>query len=204
MTEHRAAGAVLFDLDGTLVDTAPDLARAVNTLREEHGLAALPYARIRCKVSHGGTALTRLALDIEPGAAGFDAKRERLLALYSADLATHSRLFPGMDEVLEELEARGCPWGIVTNKPAWLTDPLVRNLDLAALAGHEPRNCLYVGDAERDVTAGRAAGMVTLIAAYGYLGSDDRPESWGADGVIDEPAGLLAWLPAGARRVVTS
>lgn len=211
---------VLFDLDGTLLDTAPDLARALNRLRREQGLEALPFARIRPVVSHGAVALVRLGFGGEPGEPGFEALRNRLLALYSADLAAETRLFPGMEPLLTQLEQAGLPWGVVTNKPGWLTEPLLGRLNLLAraacivsgdttarrkpdpepllyacrLIGIKPRRALYVGDAERDVEAGRRAGMRTVVARFGYLGDGDRPETWGADALIDDPEELLDLL----------
>ncbi len=212
--------SVLFDLDGTLADTAPDLALALNRLRKEEGLAPLPYELIRAQVSHGGTALLRLGFSCEPGDPGFVALRQRFLELYQKDLATHTRLFPGMDVVLETLERQGIGWGVVTNKPSWLTDPLMEQLALAKRAGSivsgdtlpqskphpapllhacrqmevSPANCLYVGDALRDIEAGRAAGMETLVALFGYLGNEDRPEQWGADGMVETPLDILSHL----------
>lgn len=212
--------ALLFDLDGTLLDTAPDLVRALNEVRAEAGLEPLPYAEVRPHVSHGSSALVALGFDAAPGSAPFEALRERLLAAYHAGVARESRPFPGIEQVLATLEARGVPWGIVTNKPAWLTTPLLATLglahraacvvsgDTAARAKPHPdpllaaaaalalaaRECLYVGDAERDITAARSAGMPVLVALYGYLGADDRPLEWGADGCIGHATDLLAWL----------
>ncbi|HAZ61300.1 MAG TPA: phosphoglycolate phosphatase [Gammaproteobacteria bacterium] len=214
--------AVLFDLDGTLVDTAPDLAAATNRLRALHGLEALDYAAIRPWVSHGGTALTRLALGLAPEASGFAEARRTLLELYQHDIARASGLFAGMRECLATLAHRGLPWGIVTNKPGWLTTPLLAALTFdtpaacvvcgdctpwskphpapllhaSRLIGRSPAECLYVGDAERDIQAARAAGMPVLVATWGYLGTDDRPQDWGADGLIGNPLDLLAWLDA--------
>lgn len=211
---------VLFDLDGTLADTAPDLAYALNTLLREQGREPLPFAAIRPIVSHGATALVKLGFALEPAAPEFAALRDRLLALYRQHLARETRLFPGMPELLAELERRHIHWGVVTNKPAFLTRPLMEALDLhtravcivcgdttankkphpepmlhaCRLAGSDAAHCLFVGDAERDIRAGRAAGMLTLVATFGYLGPEDRPETWGADGSIDEPRAVLPWL----------
>lgn len=211
---------LLLDLDGTLVDTAPDLAATLNALRGEHGLMPLPFAAVRPHVSHGARALIRAGFAFGEEDARFGPLRERLLALYSERLTQYSRLFPGMEELLAALETRGIKWGIVTNKPARLTEPLVEGLGLAAraacvisgdstpnckphpepllhacaLAGTAPAQCLYVGDARRDVEAGRAAGMKTLVALFGYLAADDRPHEWEADGLIDHPLEVLPWL----------
>ncbi len=212
--------AVLFDLDGTLLDTGPDLARALNRLRAEDGLEPLPYTAIRPWVSHGSHALMRLGYDLDENSAAYETRRQRLLDLYHGDVAAESRLFAGMEAVLARLEARATPWGIVTNKPGWLTTPLLAAVGLAARAacvvsgdttarakphpdpliaaartlGLAPDTCLYVGDAERDVAAAAAAGMPVLVALYGYLGPHDAPREWGADGSIDAPLDLLRWL----------
>lgn len=212
--------AVLFDLDGTLLDTAPDLAAALNTLLTEQQRAALTFEQIRPHVSHGATAMVRLGFGLEPADALFDTLRERFLEIYRQNLATHTRLFKGMAKVLEHLESQGRAWGVVTNKPAWLTEPLLDALELRRRAacvisgdslpvrkphpepllaacrrvGSEPSRTVYVGDAERDVAAARAAGMRALIALFGYLGPEDRPHDWGADWQIERPEQLLDWI----------
>ncbi|HZF26503.1 MAG TPA: phosphoglycolate phosphatase [Steroidobacteraceae bacterium] len=210
---------VLFDLDGTLLDTAPDMAQALNRLRAEQGGQAISFEQIRPHVSHGALALVRLgfpAADEERVA----LLRARMLELYAADIAAHTALFPGFEEVLQQLETRGLRWGIVTNKPGFLTEPLLATLHLAKRAGcivsgdtlpqRKPHpapllhaasllgvaasDCVYVGDAERDVRAAHAAGMRALIALFGYLGEHDQPHSWNADGTIDRPGELIGWL----------
>jgi len=211
---------VLFDLDGTLLDTAPDLAFALNRTLEDFGRPALPFERIRPVVSHGGRALIQLGFGLEPDAPGFEERRRHLLDVYLANIARETRLFAGMEEVLDELEESGMPWGVVTNKPGWLTEPLMDALQLrqrcATLvsgdtlpqrkphpapvrlaceqAGADPAQCLYVGDAERDIAAGKAAGTHTAAALFGYLLPGDRPEQWGADHLIETPARLLQIL----------
>jgi phosphoglycolate phosphatase len=211
--------ALLLDLDGTLLDTAPDMGAALNRLREEHGLQALPYAKVRPVVSHGALRLVRLGFPEVEGER-FEALRLRFLELYAERLAVGTRLFAGFDTLLGELEARRLPWGIVTNKPAWLTDPLVAAMGLrdragcvvsgdtvserkphplpllhaASLIGIDPRSCVYVGDAERDIQAGRGAGMTTIVAAYGYIGEDEDPYAWQAAGVVQSPLELFQWL----------
>lgn len=230
MTVPAAArAAVLFDLDGTLLDTAPDLAAALNRLRELEGLAPLPYADIRPHVSHGSKALTRLGFELSPDSAEFETLRLRLLDLYHEDVASRSRLFDGMAHVLLGLQAASLAWGIVTNKPGWLTTPLLAQISLpvppgcvisgdtlpvskpdpaplllaAAQLGVSPQNCLYIGDAARDVEAGKRAGMATLVAAYGYLTQDDIPSAWGAGGLIASPPEILPhvmrWLESQRR-----
>lgn len=222
MRTNNSLRTVLFDLDGTLADTAPDLAFALNAVLQEQDRAPLPFETIRPVVSHGGTALIRLGFEIEPGTAAFESLRLRLLDIYRDHLAQHTRLFPGIEELLGAIEQRGMNWGVVTNKPAWLTDPLLEQIGLSEraacvvsgdtvaerkphpapmlhacqLAGSEAHQCLYIGDAARDIEAGRRAGMKTLVALFGYIGEDEQPDSWGADGMIAHPADLLDWITA--------
>lgn len=217
MNDPRAPHAVLFDLDGTLADTAPDLAAALNRTLEHYGRAALPYEDIRPVVSHGGMALIELGFDLPPETPGFEEWRQYLLDDYAGNLCRHTQLFAGMPAVLEHLEGRSVPWGIVTNKPAWLTDPLVAAMGIdrraacvvsgdtcvqrkphpapllhaCELVGSQPADTWYVGDAGRDIEAGRAAGCITVGALYGYLHPDDPPHSWDADLTIDHPDQLL-------------
>lgn len=211
--------AVLFDLDGTLLDTAPDMAVALNELRREHHLPPLEYPTIRPLVSHGALRVVKLGFP-QATEAEFESLRQRFLHLYSLALAVHTRLFDGFEPVLAELEARQLKWGVVTNKPGYLAEPILQQLKLssrcacivsgdtlpqrkphpapllhaAALMQLDPATCIYVGDAERDMQAGRAAGMKTLVAKFGYLGADDQPEQWLPDGFIAEPRELLHWL----------
>ena len=211
---------ILFDLDGTLLDTAPDLAQALNATLQANGRAALSFEQIRPAVSHGGSALIRLGFQLEPQHPQFEPLRSQLLDYYQAHIADETRLFPGMEEVLEHIEAHGLSWGVVTNKPGWLTEPLLAALDLqrraasvvcgdtlnerkphpapllhaCKLIGTVPGQCLYVGDAERDIKAGHNAGMTTLVALFGSLMDSDRPEDWGASALIQQPADILAWL----------
>jgi len=213
--------AVFLDLDGTLADTAPDLARALNALRTEEGLEPLPYKRVRASISHGSSALVRLAFGEALEETRFADLRERFLDRYQSGLCVDTRLFPGMADMLDHMESTGIGWGIVTNKPAWLTDPLVSALGLdgraacvvsgdttserkphpapllhaSELAGASPRASIYVGDDPRDVLAGNAAGMKTLVARYGYIHEAQDPEAWGANGIIDDIREIRAWLP---------
>lgn len=230
MPAPPAVRTVLLDLDGTLADTAPDLAYALNVLREEQGRAPLPYEDVRPVVSHGTSALVRLGFGDVSDDETYTALRQRLLELYHRHLARGTRLFDGMDMLLAELERRGLAWGVVTNKPAFLTEPLMAALGLSVraacivsgdttahckphpepllhacrLAGSAPEHCVYIGDAERDIQAGRAAGMATLVAAFGYLGPDDRPERWGADGLLDRPGDVLRWLDGRSGRAAAA
>jgi 2-phosphoglycolate phosphatase len=222
MTSGRGLRGVLFDLDGTLLDTAPDMAAALNRLRIAEGLEALPYVQIRPLVSHGAPRLLRLAFG-EPEAERHEALRRRFLDFYRAALAVHTRLFDGFEAVLSAIERSGLRWGIVTNKPGWLAAPLVAEVGLAercaclvagdtlaerkphplpllhaaGLLGLEPRECAYVGDAERDVQAARNAGMIPLVAGFGYLGDGDDPVAWRADAVFARPEDLVDWLGLG-------
>ena len=212
--------AVLFDLDGTLADTAPDLAAAVNKMRHERGLEMVPLDDLRPLASAGARGLIGGAFGIGPEHPEFAAMREEFLANYEADLCIETTLFQGIDAVLDELDARGVRWGIVTNKVARLTDPLVALLGLDLRAGcvvsgdttpHSkphpapllhaarmldlsPERIVYVGDDLRDVQAGFAAGMVTVAAAYGYCGNDIPPTRWHAQHVVQSPAELQKLL----------
>lgn len=212
--------AVLFDLDGTLADTAPDLGHALNLQRERHGLPPLPQEIIRPYASHGTVGLFDIGFGLTPQDERFAPMREEYLALYTANLCLHTTLFPGMAELLDELEGKGIAWGVVTNKPARFTNPLLELLGLTQRAasivsgdtcphpkphpepllcaareiGVAPQSCLYVGDAERDIEAARAAGMPALVAAYGYLGENDKPETWRARAIISSPDEILGFL----------
>jgi len=211
---------VLFDLDGTLLDTAPDLADALNTVLAENRREPLPYETIRGVVSHGGMALIKLGFGLDESSPDFEPLRQRLLSIYRANLSGKTRPFPGMAELLEQLEQGGRNWGVVTNKPAWLTEPLMQDLGLlqraacvvsgdtlderkphpapmlhaSELAGSRPEQCVYIGDARRDIEAGKNARMHTLVALFGYFMDDDRPREWQADGMLQQPLDLLAWL----------
>lgn len=211
---------VLFDLDGTLLDTAPDLANALNSVLSANGHEPMSLDDIRPVVSHGGRALIELGFRISPDHPDFEPRRLELLDYYENNIAQYTRLFPGMEEVLQYIETSGLNWGVVTNKPAWLTDPLMTALCLdqraacivsgdtlqeckphpapllhaCDLTSSQPGQCLYVGDAERDIQAGRNAGMPTLVAMFGYLMENDRPEDWGANALIHHPAEIIDWL----------
>lgn len=213
---------VLFDLDGTLADTAPDLAYALNQVLTEQGQHGLPLERVRPLVSLGGRAMVELACGIPREAPSFEALYLRFLSLYQENLAARTELFPEMETVLAHIEAKQMNWGIVTNKVAFLTVPLVQSLGLADRAacvvsgdstprqkphpdplllaceqtGSHPQQCLYVGDAPRDIVAGRRAGMCTLVALFGYIPSGEDPLQWGADGTITTPIDLIQWLDA--------
>ena len=206
-------GAVLFDLDGTLVDSAPDLAGACNEMRIERGLAPLPYERLRRMVGSGARGMVGVSFGLIPDSPGYLELRDEFLARYEARMTRETKVFDEMVPVLAWLERERLPWGIVTNKATRFAVPLVASLGLARRAAalvcgdtvaHSkphpaplleaarrldmaPGACAYVGDDRRDVDAGRAAGMLTVIAVWGYLGEGDAPDAWGADHLISRP-----------------
>jgi N-acetyl-D-muramate 6-phosphate phosphatase len=200
---------VLFDLDGTLVDTAPDMVAVLADLQEAHGLERLAYEAGRAHVSNGAVGLLRLAFPDVPADALVPLHAE-YLDRYAQALCVRSALFPGLEHLLDELDRARCPWGVVTNKPERLTVPLMAALQLAERAacivsgdtlpqrkphpaplilaaqrlGVAPEASVYIGDAARDIEAGRAAGMATIAAAYGYIVPGDEPATWGADSIV--------------------
>ena len=214
------AAVVLFDLDGTLADTAGDLAGAVNRMRDERGLAPVALERLRPHASAGARGLLGAGMGVSPDHADYGELRDEFLANYAAALANTTRLFDGVDDVLSTLEARGLRWGVVTNKAERFTRPVLAALGIEARAavivsgdttphpkpnpapllhaatalGVAPQHCVYVGDDLRDVQAGNAAGMNTIVAAYGYLGESGDCRGWPATGWIAAPGELLAWL----------
>ncbi len=220
MNSPTSIKTVLFDLDGTLADTAPDLAFALNSVLEEQGREPLPLEVIRPVVSNGGRVLTQLGFGLNPDHPDFDPLYQRLLEIYRANIARETRLFPGMDELLEHIEQNDMNWGVVTNKPSWLTEPLMNALGLSQravcivsgdtcdnrkphpepilhgcqLAGSEAQQCVYIGDAQRDIESGRRAGMRTIVALFGYIGENDVPQQWQADVMLETPQAILNWL----------
>jgi len=220
MPRPESLRAVIFDLDGTLVDTADEFVVVVQALRAEHGREAMDPQRIRASVSNGARALVSLALDLPEHAPDFETQRLRLLELYGEVLGTVAGPYPGINALLAELNARGVRWGIATNKPRAYTGPLLQRLalqppphsvvcpdDVAERKPHPEsllRNCrelgctpaeaIYVGDHLRDIEAGRRAGMYTIAAAYGYIEPGDDPHSWGADARADSSIDLRALI----------
>ena len=215
-----ALQAVLFDLDGTLIDSAPDLAGAANDMRAARGLPALPYALRRPMVGSGARGMVGQAFDVDPDDERFSALRDEFLQRYEARMTRETKAFPEVLTLLDALDQRRLPWGIVTNKAARYSEPLVAALGLAQRAqvlicgdttphakphpaplleaarrmGMAPTACAYVGDDQRDVQAGDAAGMVTIAVAWGYLGLGDAIEAWGATHVIQSAGELLKRL----------
>jgi 2-phosphoglycolate phosphatase len=211
---------VLFDLDGTLIDSGPDLAAAANALREARALPPLPYDVLRPMVGAGARGMVGAAMGVKPGDASYDELRDEFLARYERALLERTAVFDAMHAVIDALDAAALPWGIVTNKIARYAQPVVAGLKLDARAaaliagdttphakphpapllegarqlGVAPAQCVYVGDDLRDVQAGRAAGMLTVAAGWGYLGQGDPIVDWGADAVLHSPAELLHWL----------
>ena len=214
------ARAVLFDLDGTLADTAPDLARALNCVRAAHGLAPMPLALTRSYTSSGARGLLKVGFGLDPGDERYDALKLQFLDLLAAEVCVDTRLFDGIAELLDQLDQNRLPWGVVTNKAERFTFPLLRDLHLhqraACVVGGDsaarakphpdpllhaaaalqlpPSACFYVGDDLRDVQAARAAGMRVIAVKYGYLGDGGSIESWKADAIIDHPRELLDYL----------
>lgn len=214
-TSLHAPRAILFDLDGTLADTAPDLAAAVNYLRMVRGLEPTPYAILRPTASAGARGMIGAAFGLTPADEGYETLRLEWFDRYQSAMAVESTLFDGVPELLEALTAAGIAWGVVTNKPARFTDPLIPQIGLshagcivsgdttphpkphpaplfegASRLGIAPEQCWYVGDDLRDIEAGRAAGMVTVACAWGYCGSEE-PVGWGADYLLETPRDLL-------------
>ncbi|MCF8199687.1 MAG: HAD-IA family hydrolase [Sulfuritalea sp.] len=209
--------AILFDLDGTLADTAPDLGGAMNQLLYEQGQEPLPVERLRPHVSSGARGMIGAGLGVTPEDNEYPGLLQRFLAIYQEALCIDTRLFSGIGQHLDELEKQGIPWGIVTNKSQRFAIPLMQQLGLrqrsacivcgdsaqrakphahpmqlaSALIGVAAENCIYIGDDERDIISGRAAGMTTIVAAWGYLGEGSPPAAWGADAIAGSPKEIL-------------
>lgn len=222
MTRDISFDAVLFDLDGTLVDTAPDMVATLLAIMESEGREPLSYDLARTHVSHGAAGLIGLAF---PDVSDDDHERLRLefLARYQQAVCVHSSVFPGLDDVIDRLDSIGLPWGVVTNKPARMTEPLLAALGISGRAacmisgdtipqrkpdpaplylackhtGVDAARSVYVGDAERDIAAGRAAGMLTVAASYGYITAGDDPHGWNADIVVNDTQELAHLLLKG-------
>jgi 2-phosphoglycolate phosphatase len=212
--------AVLFDLDGTLLDTAPDLVFALNLLRKEQQLPDLGLAEIRAIASLGAKAMLKHAFNLDENHQQFPIMRDKFMSLYQQHIVNSTRLFPGMEQVLAHLDEQHIPWGIVTNKltqhAASLLTALALQPRLACLVagdtlaqikphpapilhacqqlGRKPEECVYIGDAATDIQASKAAGTKSLVALYGYLLADDQPLTWDADGYLQQPTDIIDWL----------
>jgi N-acetyl-D-muramate 6-phosphate phosphatase len=212
--------SVFFDLDGTLADTAPDLAAALNQVLKERNKPAISLETVRPSVSLGGNAMIKLAFAIAEDDPEFEDLKQRFLEIYHERLHQDTHIFPGIENVLNYLEEQNMIWGVVTNKPAWLTNPVMEQLNLTQraacivsgdtteyskphpgsllhaceIAHCDPETSLYIGDALRDIEAGRAAGMKTLTADYGYIAKDENPEDWNADGSISTAEEIIDWI----------
>lgn len=211
---------VLFDLDGTLIDTAPDMANALNILLLEESCQPLPFEQIRPVVSNGSVALVNLGFPEINDDTTLERLKKRYLEIYENNLCVDSVLFPGMQQLIDTIEQQQKNWGVVTNKPGWLTDPLMQQIGLAPraacivsgdttanrkphpepmylackLANSEADNCIYIGDARRDIEAGNNAGMQTVIASYGYIGDWEDTHDWGANHSVETPLDILKLL----------
>ena len=211
------AKAVLFDLDGTLLDTAPDLVAALNTQLQQHNKAPANYLTARNLASQGSAGLTQLGFPEIIEEQERAALRKQYLDIYAQQSCSQTQFFPEIEQLLEDIEKHKTPWGIVTNKPGWLTDPILDHLQLSSraacvvcgdtltkrkpdpdpllhackLINISPEHCVYVGDDPRDIYAGNAAGMYTCVANYGYISNETQTDRWGADFMIDTPSELL-------------
>ncbi|MEO6320018.1 MAG: HAD-IA family hydrolase [Polaromonas sp.] len=212
--------AVLFDLDGTLIDSAPDLGAAADKMRTDRGLESLPASAYRPMAGAGARGMIAVAFGLKPGDAGFDGLKEEFFSNYEVRLVDQTYVFEGVDELISRICQGGLKWGVVTNKSARFTVPLTQAMPLfntaqTIISGDTmphakphpaplleaarqlelaPERCIYVGDDERDIVAGRAAGMHTIAAAYGYLGAVANTVGWKADFTIAEPSDLLKLL----------
>lgn len=212
--------AVLFDLDGTLIDSAPDLGAAADKMRTDRGLPSLPLADYRPMAGAGARGMLGVAFGLTPESPGFAMLREEFFRNYEVRMLFDTHVFAGVIELIDTLVARELPWGIVTNKAARFTDPLVATIPAFATAcavvsgdttphakphpeplleaarrlNVDPTRCIYVGDDERDIVAGRSAGMTTLAATYGYMGANADAMLWKADGCVESPLDVLKWL----------
>ena len=217
---NTSVQAVLFDLDGTLADTSPDMTDALNVLLKKYGKPTLDYQFVRQHTSRGSIAMIQLGFEEELEEEHSIQLRNEFLQIYSENLCNQTKLFPGVSELLDSLDENEIPWGIVTNKPGALAEPLVQKLDIAFRAvcmvsgdslsrrkpdpdqlhhaanmlGINEQNTLYMGDDPRDIQAGKAAGMHTAVAAYGYIQDDQNPENWDADIVLQQALHLKDWL----------
>ncbi|NTX90393.1 MULTISPECIES: N-acetylmuramic acid 6-phosphate phosphatase MupP [Pseudomonas] len=212
--------AVLFDMDGTLLDTAPDFIAVCQAMLAAHGRPPIDAQRIADVVSGGARAMVAATFDMDPEAPGFETLRQEFLDRYQDHCAVYSRLYDGMPELLESIERANLIWGVVTNKPVRFAEPIMQQLGLAERSavlvcpdhvtnskpdpeplllacsqlGIDPAQVLFIGDDLRDIESGRAAGTKTAAVRYGYIHPEDNPAHWGADVIVDHPRDLLAVL----------
>lgn len=215
-----SVNTVFFDLDGTLLDTAPDLAFALNSVLKKYGKSDVNLVDFRYHVQGGSESMLQYGLNITHEHPNYPAIRQEFLDIYRGHLAVDTKLFPGMAEVLQLLDQRQIPWGVITNKPGWLTNPLLDSLKLAEraccivsgdsvpkrkpdpmpllhacqLSGTRPNYAVYIGDTEDDVIAAKKANMFVIAVRYGYHQKESDPETWNADLLIDTPLELIAWI----------
>jgi 2-phosphoglycolate phosphatase len=213
---------VLFDLDGTLVDTAPDLMCCLNMALARHGFAEVSHEGVKPFISFGARAMIAASLSESVDTRIEEELLVTMLDYYEHHIADHSTFFAGIEDTLSLIETQGLKWGVVTNKRERFTNPLMAALNLTgrascivsgdttayakphpepmlaacSLAGVKPEHCVYIGDASHDIAAGKNANMKTLAARYGYLKPGDRPETWGADAVLESPAQITDWIGA--------
>ena len=211
---------ILFDLDGTLLDTHLDMCAALNVILNNHGKPEIPAVNLRPFVSKGSMVMVCLAFKCLPGSEQSKQLWQEMIDAYAENIANHTNLFPGMDAVLEKIQNNGQRWGIVTNKPGHLTRILLKELSLpfkphVVVSGDtlkvkkpdpgpllyacqqidaNPETAMYIGDDERDIQAGKSAGMQTLAASYGYITDEENPEEWNANGIISEAEDILNWI----------
>lgn len=212
--------AIFFDLDGTLLDTAPDLSNALNQVLTNHGRSPLPLETLRPQIAGGSAAMLSCGFQLSPNDPLFPTLREEFLAAYKQCYHQKTQFFPGIEALLTYLDQQNLPWGIVTNKPGWLAEPLLKYFQLThryrclvagdllpkrkpdpdtllhacQLTGVDPQHSLYIGDAETDVQAAKAAGMFVIVAKYGYLPPNSQPDHWQANLLIDKAEDILCWL----------
>lgn len=212
--------AVLFDLDGTLADTAPDFGGALNRMLIRHQRLPMAFGELRHHITNGSRAMIQVGFEMRGDEPEFDDLRTELLDEYLSKVHEHTALFPGIEELLQNLEARKTPWGVVTNKPSRFTNPLLKSMGITSRAGCivsadevarakpfpdpivrgceiigvTPGNCVYVGDDLRDVEAAHAAGMRVIGVRWGYIAPDDDPETWGADVLVSRAGEIDDWL----------
>lgn len=220
MINKSTIQAVFFDLDGTLLDTAPDLAYALNQVLKKRGLNPVPLSKFRFHIYGGGPTMIQFGFGIDSSHEKYESIHNEFLEIYMRTLTMKTQLFSGMDKVLNFLDQHSLPWGIVTNKPAWLTEPILSHFGLGErcrcvisgdtlmfkkphpqpllhacqLANVNPIHCAYIGDTHDDIIASKAANMFAVGVTYGYHPEQSQPQNWGADKLVESPLEILNWL----------